>query len=251
MKKFAVVNQKGGVGKTTTALNLGVGLGRAGKKVLLIDTDPQANLTTGLMGPDEQELTIYDLLVGETVANEVIISTDQEGVDLMPSSIDLAGAEVELISTIGGQTRLRTRLTSARLDYDFIIIDPPPSLGLLTINAMAASDEVIIPVSVSFFGLRGIVRLEKTLQDVRLNLDCLDLKIGGVLVTMTDNTNVSADVITSIQQRFGKLAFESTIPRNIRIEEAHSRAMSIFTHAPNSKGAEAYLNLVEEVMKRG
>ena len=251
MKKIAIANQKGGVGKTTTVLNLGVGLARAGKRILLIDADPQANLTTGVVGRDEPAATIYDLLVGDSRAGAVIVRAGALGVDLIASSIDLAGAEVELISTIGGQTRLRTKLAAERLDYDYILIDPPPSLGLLTINVLAASDEVIVPVSASFFSLKGISRLEKTIQDVRLNLDSPELKIGGVLATLTDNTNVSNDVIEAIRERFGDLAFETVIPRNVRIEEAHSRAESVFTHAPDSRGAEAYSNLVQEVIKRG
>jgi chromosome partitioning protein len=251
MRYLVIANQKGGVGKTTTALNVGAGLARSGKRVLLIDIDPQANLTTGLLGTVEPELTVYDLLVEEAEPAAVIIPAPSAGVDVIPSSIDLAGAEVELVSTIGGQTVLRTKLSAASLDYDFVIIDPPPSLGLLTINALAASREVIIPVSASFFGLKGIVRLEKTIESVRARLDTPQLHIAGVLATMTDNTRVSSDVEEAIRQRFGGLAFTTTIPRNVRVEEAHSLAVPVLEHAPESKGAQADQDLVKEIIDRG
>lgn len=252
MRRLVIANQKGGVGKTTTALNLGAGLALAGQRVLLIDIDPQANLTTGLLGPVEPEQTVYQLLVTDAAQSKDIVRPAlAAGVDLLPSSIDLAGAEVELISTIGGQTVLRTKLAAASLNYDFIIIDPPPSLGLLTINALAASTEVLIPVSASYFGLRGIIRLEKTIANVRTRLDTPDLRIAGVLATMTDNTNVSLDVIEAIKGRFGATAFETSIPRNVRVEEAHSVTLPVQAHAPSSKGAQAYQELVKEVLARG
>ncbi len=252
MRRLIIANQKGGVGKTTTALNVGAGLAGNGKRVLLIDIDPQANLTTGLLGNVEPGQTVYDLLLSEeTTPDQVIIPADAAGVDIIPSSIDLAGAEVELISAIGGQAMLRTKLAASRLDYDFLLIDPPPSLGLLTINALAASEEVIIPVSASFFGLRGIVRLEKTIENVHTRLDTPALRITGVLATMTDNTRVSSDVMEAIRSRFGDIAFKTSIPRNVRVEEAHSQTMPIFAHAPESKGAHAYTALVKEILQRG
>lgn len=250
MRRIAIANQKGGVGKTTTAINLAVGLANAGKRTLLIDIDPQANSTFAIIGNREPSATTYDLLINDYTITDVITQADPLALDLIPADINLAGAEVELISAIGGQTRLRTRL--ARLTgYDFVVIDPPPSLGLLTINALAAADEIIIPVSVSVFALKGIVQLENTIAQVRQNLDRDDLRLLGVLCNLYDHTNVAADVEKAIRARFGELTFETVIPKNVKLEEAHSRAESIFSYASSSKGAKAYTQLVREVINRG
>lgn len=248
MRTIAIANQKGGVGKTTTAVNLAAGLGRAGHKTLLIDLDPQANTTFAAIGHKEPALTIYDLLIDGHTPGDIIIRAENLGVDLIPSDINLAGAEVELISEIGGQMVLRTRLAGLE-GYDFVIIDAPPSLGLMTINALAAADEVIIPVSVSIFALKGIMQLERTIEQVQRRLHREDLRILGVLCTMHDHTNVAIDIEAAIRERFGTLTFETVIPKNVRLEEAHSRAQSIFSHAPNSTGAKAYQLFVEEVIR--
>lgn len=252
MRVITIANQKGGVGKTTTAVNLGTGLARRGHRVLLVDMDPQANATFSMIGHQEIPATIYDLLIRGTPLDEIILREVQPGLDVLPSAIDLAGAEVELLSTIGGQNRLLTRLGDLqRLPYDYLIIDAPPSLGLLTINALAAADEVLIPVSTSVFALKGIMQLEQTIEQVRVNLNRPRLHIGGVLCTLYDHTNVANDVLTAVQARFGEGAFTTVIPKNVKLEEAHSHGESIYTYAPQATGAQAYERLVEEVMARG
>lgn len=252
MRVITVANQKGGVGKTTTAVNLATGLARRDLRVLLIDMDPQANTTFSLVGHREIEATVYDLLIRGVTPAQVILREVQPNVDLMPSDIDLAGAEVELLSTIGGQNRLTTRLGErSRLPYDFVIIDAPPSLGLLTINALATADEVLIPVSTSVFALKGIMQLEHTIEQVRVNLNRPSLHVGGVLCTLYDNTNVAGDVLAAVRERFGDTAFETVIPKNVKLEEAHSRGESIYSYAPTASGAQAYERLVEEVISRG
>jgi chromosome partitioning protein len=253
MRIIAIANQKGGVAKTTTAVNLGAGLALQGCRVLLIDMDPQANATFAVLGPkDVQGASIYDLLINDAALEQVVHKTKQSELDIIPSHIDLAGAEVELISYVGGQTRLRTCLSESAdsLSYDYIIIDAPPSLGLLTINTLAAGDEVLIPVSTSVFALNGIVMLEQTISKVKRAFNRSDLRIGGVLCTMFDNTNVARDVVAETQSHFGGIVYKTVIPKNVKLEEAHSRAESIFAYAGDSKGAEAYRELVEEVISR-
>ncbi len=248
MKTLAIANQKGGVGKTTTAVNLAAGLARAGRRTLLVDMDPQANATFSLVGYREIARTVYDLLIGGHSFESVLLRDVQANLDLIPSDIDLAGAEVELLSTIGGQNRLRARLGNMTgLSYEYVIIDAPPSLGLLTINSLAAADEVLIPVSTSIFALKGIMQLEETIEQVRVNLNRPDLRIGGILCTLYDHTNVANDVVAAIRERFGELALETVIPKNIKLEEAHSRGESIFEYAPTASGAVAYQNLVKEI----
>ncbi len=253
MRKIAIANQKGGVAKTTTAVNLGAGLAMKGRRVLIIDMDPQANATFAILGlKDVKDACIYDLLLNDADFEKVIHNTKQPSLDIVPSHIDLAGAEVELVSHVGGQTRLRTSLNEANdsLSYDYIIIDAPPSLGFLTINTLAAGDEVLIPVSTSVFALNGIAMLEKTISQVRRALNCPNLHVGGVLCTMFDNTNVARDVVAETRSHFQDIVYKTVIPKNVKLEEAHSRAESIFTYASDSKGAEAYRELVEEVISR-
>ena len=250
MKRIVIANQKGGVAKTTTAVNLAWGLAQAGHRTLLIDMDPQANATFAVLGPAEPEASTYDLLIHDQPIETIIRPTKDANLDILPSHIDLAGAEVELISKVGGQTRLRTKLTEAQLDYVYVIIDAPPSLGFLTINALAASQSVLIPVSTSIFALSGIAKLENTIMQVRRELNSPELRISGVICTMYDNTNVARDALAELQKYFKELVFKTTIPKNIKLEEAHSRAESIYVYAGDSKGAEAYLELVKEVIDR-
>jgi chromosome partitioning protein len=250
MKRIVIANQKGGVAKTTTAVNLAWGLAQAGHRTLLIDMDPQANATFAVLGPAEPEASTYDLLIHDQPIETIIRPTKDANLDILPSHIDLAGAEVELISKVGGQTLLRTKLTEAQLDYVYVIIDAPPSLGFLTINALAASQSVLIPVSTSIFALSGIAKLENTIMQVRRELNSPELRISGVICTMYDNTNVARDALAELQKYFKELVFKTTIPKNIKLEEAHSRAESIYVYAGDSKGAEAYLELVKEVIDR-
>jgi chromosome partitioning protein len=252
MRSIAIANQKGGVGKSTTAINLGVGLAMAGQRVLLIDMDPQANTTFAVLGVKEPNPTVYDVLINNLAIPQAIVATTQERLQLLPSDINLAGAEVDLITEIGGQTRLKMCLGEG-LDqtYDYVVIDTPPSLGLLTINALAAVEEIIVPVSASVFALKGLAQLEKTIEKVRANLQRPTLRITGALVTMYDYTNVSRDVLAAIQKRFGDVAFKTVIPKSVKLEEAHSRVQSVYAYAPTSKGAQAYALFVEEVIQRG
>jgi len=251
MRKIVIANQKGGVGKTTTAVNLAAGLAHKGMRILAIDLDPQANFTFAMLGSTEPGLTSYDLLVNGYSVPEVTLTVKRLGIDLVASNIDLAGAEVDLLTMMDRHTLLATRLGEFQLNYDFIIIDTPPTLGMLTINALAGADEIIIPVSTSVFALRGISRLQTTIDQVIRKLDRPDLHILGILCTMYDHTNVALDVLKMTSDHFGDLVFETIIPKNIKLEEAHSRAESVFTYAPHSKGAGAYSQLVEEVLQRG
>lgn len=251
MRRIVIANQKGGCGKTTTAVNLAVGLARAKRRTLLVDMDPQANTTFVIMGWEEPPATTYDLLINDFALSDVILPTQEPNLDLLPSDINLAGAEVELIIAVGGQTRLRTKFEQAGdLSYQYVIIDTPPSLGLLTINSLAASYEVFVPVSASVFALKGLTQLESTIRKVKDNLRCSELEITGALVTIYDYTNVAKDVSKAIKARFGKATFQTVIPKNIKLEEAHSWAQSIYEYAPRSKGAAAYTRLVEEVIAR-
>ncbi|HEY3285250.1 MAG TPA: AAA family ATPase [Armatimonadota bacterium] len=250
--KFAIINQKGGVGKTTTAVNLAACLAVAGKKVLLVDSDPQGNATSGL-GVDRSQLKacIYSVLLGDTEVAEAIVPTQVAGLDLLPATIDLAGAEIELVSAMSRESKLKHVFTQLPKPYDLVLIDSPPSLGLLTINALTASDGVLIPIQCEYYALEGISQLLQTLNLVRRHLNP-DLRIGGVLMTMHDpRTNLSQQVIDEVRTHFGEKVFDTIIPRNIRLSEAPSHGQPILFYDPKSKGAEAYQQLAKEVIQRG
>lgn len=246
---YAVVNQKGGVGKTTTTVNLAAYLATFGKKILLIDNDPQSNATVGF-GVDRQAIKqcLYNVIVEGTPAEEVIVKSNISNLDILPSTPRLAGAEVELVSIDKRETRLKQALLNIKDNYEIIIIDCPPSLSLLTVNALTAVDEVIIPIQSEYYALEGISQLTHTLELIRENLNP-ELKIRGIVLTMYDpRTLLSAQVAEETRKYFGSKVFKTVIPRNIRLAEAPSFGQPIIFYDPGSKGAEAYENLCREVL---
>ena len=248
---IACANQKGGVGKTTTVINLGTYLAIAGLRVLLVDVDPQGNATSGL-GIDRSSLegTLYEALTGEIPVTEVILPTGVDGLSLVPSSISMAGAEVELASSDQRERRLARLLTGLADDYDYILLDCPPSLGLLTVNALTAADAVLIPLQCEFYALEGLTQLIATVNLVRDNLNP-DLEINGVVLTMADaRTNLSADVSAEARRHLGAVVFDTVVPRNVRLSEAPSFGLPIALYRPDSKGAEAYASLAAELRSR-
>jgi chromosome partitioning protein len=250
-KVYALANQKGGVGKTTTAVNLGAYLATSGQQVLLIDMDPQANATSSL-GIDRTQLdaSIYDVLVNSTPLPQIVLSCASLSLDIAPSSLALAGAEVEMVSMLAREHLLRKALISVAEAYDYLLIDCPPSLGLLTINALtAASDGVIIPVQCEYLALEGLSKLLHTIQLVRDNLNPR-LTVRGLLLTMFDSrTNLSHQIEKEVRDHFGDRVFATVIPRNVRLGEAPSYGQSILTYAPHSQGALAYKALAEELTR--
>lgn len=248
---ISVANQKGGVGKTTTTINLGASLADAGKKVLLIDSDAQGNATSGLgVSKGEVNEDIYDILVNDVPMREVITSSSREGMDLVPASIQLAGAEVELSSMERRETRLKTAIEDVRDDYDYILIDCPPSLGHLTINAFTASDSVLIPVQCEYYALEGLSQLLNTIRLVQKHFN-KNLKIEGVLLTMLDRrTNLGFEVVQEVKKYFHEKVYETIIPRNIRLSEAPSYGLSIVDFDRSSIGAQKYEELAKEVLEQ-
>lgn len=249
---IAVANQKGGVGKTTTTVNLGACLAYSGKKVLLIDIDAQGNATSGLgVRKVDVEKDIYDILVNETPIEEVVLPSSRENLWVVPATIQLAGAEIELTNQMARETRLKQALAKITDDYDFILIDCPPSLGHLTINAFTASDTILIPVQCEYYALEGLSQLLNTVRLVQKHFNP-DLKIEGVLLTMLDaRTNLGYEVVDEVRKYFREKVYKTIIPRNIRLSEAPSHGLSIIDYDPRSRGAEVYLELAKEVLANG
>jgi chromosome partitioning protein len=250
-RAYALANQKGGVGKTTTAVNLATYLGLAGRRVLLADMDPQANATSSL-GHDKRSggPSVYDALVGTREVAEVITHTEHLGVDLLPSAIQLAGAEIELVGVIAREARLQRVLKSVRDQYDYLLVDCPPSLGLLTVNALMAAEGVLIPVQCEYLALEGLGQLVSTIDLIRDNLNPR-LRVAGVVMTMFDSrTNLSQGVVEEVRQHFPTLTFETIIPRNVRLGEAPSFGRPISAYDPGSRGALAYKALADELIRR-
>lgn len=250
-KIISLANQKGGVGKTTTSINLAAALAKMGKRVLLVDADPQANTSSGL-GVDIQELdsTVYECLINGIDPHTAILPTSIENLYMIPSHIDLVGAEIEMLNLEQRENILKRVLSPLKGDYDYILIDCSPSLGLITINALTASDSIIIPVQCEFFALEGIAKLLNTIKIIKSNLNPA-LRIEGFLLTMYDaRLRLSAQVHDEVRRHFGDLVFNTVIARNVRLSEAPSHGMSVLEYDRNSKGAKNYTNLAKELIKR-
>ena len=251
-KILAIINQKGGVGKSTTAVNLAAALGAAGKEVLLVDLDPQGNATSGY-GIDKRDIDqcVYNVLLGETPVEEAILAEVGKGVDVLPSTISLAGAEVELVNEMARENRLKNALGTLRGRYDYILIDCPPSLGLLTINALVAADKLLIPIQCEFYALEGVTKLLDSMKRVKSVLNP-SLDIYGIVLTMYDaRTNLAKQVVDEVRSFFGNTVFETIIPRTVKLSEAPSYGQPILDYAPDNKGSEAYNELAQEVIQRG
>lgn len=252
-KAIAIFNQKGGVGKTTTNINLGACLALKGKRVLMLDIDPQGNTTSGIgVSKKELEYTVYELLIEDNFdPRDAVLHTSVENLDLIPANVDLAGAEIEMVQLEGREKRLQKAIDKIRNDYDYIFIDCPPSLGLLTINSLSAVESVLIPIQCEFYALEGVSQLMSTIELVRKNLKP-DLEVEGVVLSMFDGrTNLSIQVVQEVKKYFGAKVYSTVIPRNIRLAEAPSFGMPIVEYDPRSKGAEAYREFAEEFLERG
>ena len=251
-KIFSIINQKGGVGKSTTAINLSAALGEQGKQVLLIDLDPQGNTTSGL-GVEKSQLhrCIYNVLLDNDELEDIIIPDVCPGLDLAPATINLAGAEVELVSEMAREQRLKDAVGKMRGKYDYIIVDCPPSLGLLTVNALVAADKLIIPIQTEFYALEGVTKLLESMRRVKNRLNP-SLEIFGILLTMYDGrTTLSRQVAAEVRNYFGQQVFETIIPRTVKLSEAPSYGIPITQYDPLGKGAISYTNLAKEVIQRG
>ena len=247
---LAVVNQKGGVGKTTTAINLGAGLGALERKVLLVDSDPQGNASRGL-GAEDDGPTLYDVLSDEVSAEDAVRPSGFPHLDLLPANRDLVGAEVEFVGQAGWESQLRQRLSGVARNYEYVLIDCPPSLGHLTVMALCAANGVLVPIQCEYFALEGVSELMTTVGTVRARLNP-SLEIEGVLLTMYDDrTNLARDVVREIQSHFASEVFRTVVPRNVRLAEAPSHGISVLDYDIKSKGAQAYLALAREVIARG
>lgn len=247
-KIISVANQKGGVGKTTTTVNLSTILAKKGKKVLLIDADPQGNATSGLGVEKDVEYSVYDVLVNETPMEKACQNTSIKNLTVCPSNISLAGAEVELVSMMSREQRLKEKLDEVKENYDFILIDCPPSLGLITLNAFTASNSVLIPVQCEYYALEGLGQLLNTVNLVKKHLN-KEIEVEGALLTMYDiRTNLSNQVVKEVKKYFGDKVYKTVIPRNVRLSEAPSFGMPITIYDPRSKGAKSYIKFAKEFL---
>jgi chromosome partitioning protein len=250
-KAIAIFNQKGGVGKTTTNINLAACLALKGKKILIMDIDPQGNTTSGMgLKKNKLENTMYDILVDEDLdPNEAILNTSVENLKILPASVALAGAEIELVQLESREHRLKKAVDRIKGNYDYLFIDCPPSLGLLTINSLTAVDSVLIPIQCEFYALEGVSQLMSTIELVKQNLNP-ELEIEGVILSMFDGrTNLSIQVVEEVKKYFKEKVYTTVIPRNVRLAEAPSYGMPIMEYDPKSRGAEAYMEFAEEFLE--
>lgn len=250
-KVIAFANQKGGVGKTTTCVNIAAYMAVMGKKILILDMDPQGNATSGVgIEKTPETKTIYNVIDGDVFVHEVILPTYIDGLDIIPSTVDLAGAEIDLVQMSSREKIVKNILGRIKNNYDFILIDCPPSLGLLTVNSLTAADSIIIPIQCEFYALEGLSQLMNTVRLIKHHLN-QTLDVEGVVLTMKDSrSNLVSQVSQEIVKFFGKKVFQTAIPRNIRLAEAPSHGESIVSYDFNSKGAQAYLLLTEEILQR-
>lgn len=250
-KIVSIVNQKGGVGKTTTSINLSACVGKLGKKVLLVDIDPQGNATSGYgINKRDVEISSYDLMIGSAKASDIILQTKFEGVDILPANMNLAGAEIELVDMDKRESRLKTALAPVESQYDYIFLDCPPSLGLITLNALIASDTYFVPIQCEYYALEGLSQLIATVHTIKRKFNPL-LDLDGVLLTMFDGRlNLTGQVVSEVKKYFPKKVYTTVIPRNVRLSEAPSFGEPICYYDPSSKGSLAYTQLAKEYVRK-